>query len=119
MSRSTLRADCPAMLGLVAPSRNSLRSLRSLHSNKRDESDHEARWRARPRALRFSAAHRRRSGRPPAALPESTSECLTNERHYAVERTNACTQLRRRATASEVPVAAAEYMRRVSNEIST
>jgi hypothetical protein len=37
------------------PSRNSLRSLRSLRSNNRDESDREARSRARPRALRSSA----------------------------------------------------------------
>jgi hypothetical protein len=39
------------------PSRNSLRSLRSLRSNNRDESEHDARWRARPRALCSSAPH--------------------------------------------------------------
>ena len=43
MRRSALRADSPAVLGLVAPSRNSLRSLRSLRSNRRDESDLDAR----------------------------------------------------------------------------
>ena len=39
------------------PSRNSLHSLRSLRSNSRDESEHDARSRARPRALRSSAPH--------------------------------------------------------------
>ena len=39
------------------PSRNSLHSLRSLRSDNRDESEHDARWRARPRALRSSAPH--------------------------------------------------------------
>ena len=38
-----VRADCPALLGLVAPSQNSLRSLRSLQSNSCDKSDHDAR----------------------------------------------------------------------------
>ncbi len=38
LERSALCADCPAVLGLAAPSPNSLRSLRSLHSNNRDES---------------------------------------------------------------------------------
>ncbi|WP_292456113.1 hypothetical protein, partial [Methylibium sp.] len=41
--RSALRVDCAALLGLVAPSRNSLRSLRSLRSDNRDESVDEAR----------------------------------------------------------------------------
>jgi len=41
--RSSLRCDCPALLGSVAPSRNSLRSLRSLRSDRHAESDHEAR----------------------------------------------------------------------------
>ena len=39
LERSALRSDCPAMLGLVAPSQISLRSLRSLRSNNCDESD--------------------------------------------------------------------------------
>jgi hypothetical protein len=41
--RSVLRTDSPAMLGLAAPSPNSLRDLRSLRSDSVDESDHEAR----------------------------------------------------------------------------
>src|SRR5205085_6133469 len=55
VGRSTLRADCTAMLGLAAPSRNSLRSLRSLRSDRRAESDHEARCARGPQALRFSS----------------------------------------------------------------
>ena len=43
LERSSLRADCPAMLGPVSPARNSLRSLRSLRSNNRAESDHDSR----------------------------------------------------------------------------
>ena len=43
LERSSLRADCPAMLGLVAPSHNSLRSLRSLRSDTCDESDIDSR----------------------------------------------------------------------------
>ena len=53
------------MLGLVAPSRNSLRSLRSLRSNSRAESDHEARC-ARGHE---TSASRRRKGALPAARP--------------------------------------------------
>jgi hypothetical protein len=47
------RLPCDARAGVA--SRNSLRSLRSLRSDSRDESDHEARWRAPTPALRFSA----------------------------------------------------------------
>jgi hypothetical protein len=63
------------MLGLVAPSRNSLRELRSLRSDSRDESEHEARCargheplRYLRTGLRFSAAQRRAAGHPPAPL---------------------------------------------------
>jgi hypothetical protein len=59
----------PAVLGLVAPSPNSLRSLRSLHSNSRDESVVEARCARGPQALRSSAAQRRCAGCPPEPLP--------------------------------------------------
>jgi len=38
-----LRIDFPAMLGLVAPSQNSLRELSSLRSDNRDESEVDAR----------------------------------------------------------------------------
>ncbi len=60
----------PAVLGLVAPSQNSLRSLCSLHSNSRDESVVDARCARGPRALRSSAAQRRCAGCPPEPLPK-------------------------------------------------
>ena len=41
--RSALRADSPAMLGLAAPSQNSLRALRALRSDNRDESEDNSR----------------------------------------------------------------------------
>ena len=66
--RSPLRSDSPPMLGLAAPSQNSLRSLRSLHSNSCDEPDHDPRcarghkpWPCRPRRAR-------RPGRSPGAI---------------------------------------------------
>ena len=68
MRRPVLRPGSPAMLGLVTPSQNSLRELRSLRSNNCDETEHEARCARGPRALRFSASHRRPGGDPPAAL---------------------------------------------------
>ena len=43
VTRAVLRTDSPAMLGLAAPSPNSLRDLRSLRSNSVDESDNDAR----------------------------------------------------------------------------
>jgi hypothetical protein len=60
------------------PSRNSLHSLRSLRSNNRDESDHDARSRARPRALRSSAPH--------MSLPAHTHPRLCRH-HRAFRRT--------------------------------
>ena len=68
MRRPVLRPGSPAMLGLVTPSQNSLRELRSLRSNNCDETEHEARCARGPRALRFSASHRRPGSGPPAAL---------------------------------------------------
>ena len=56
----------PAMLAFVAPSHNSLRSLRSLCSNTCDESEHEAREYARGHE---SSASRRRKGALPATRP--------------------------------------------------
>jgi len=35
------RADCPSVLGLAPASRNSLRALQALRSDKRDENDDE------------------------------------------------------------------------------
>ena len=63
--RALAARGCPAMLGLAAPSQNSLRSLRSLRSNSRDESEHEARC-ARGHK---PCASRRRKGALPAARP--------------------------------------------------
>jgi hypothetical protein len=58
--RSALWADCAVLLGLGAASRNSLRELRSLRSDNRDESDHEARCRApAPNPALLAAAHAR------------------------------------------------------------
>ena len=66
LERSTLRFDCPAMLGLVAASHNSLRSLRSLRSNTCDESDIDSRC-ARGHE---PCASRRSTGAPrPARTP--------------------------------------------------
>ena len=50
---ASLRLHCAARSGVAPP--NSLRSLRSLRSNSRGESDHEARWRAPTPALRCSS----------------------------------------------------------------
>ena len=60
-----LRGGCPAMLGLLAPSRNSLRSLRSLRSDRRDESVDEARV---ARSQQPCASRRRRFA-PPTPRP--------------------------------------------------
>ncbi len=62
------RADCLAVLGLAAASRNSLRSLRSLRSDSRDENEHEraSRW---PQALRSSAPQRRATRCPHRPVP--------------------------------------------------
>ena len=68
--RSGLRPDCSALLAHAGPALNSRRSLRSLCSDKRAESDHEARCARGPRVLRCSTlgsscpAHRPRH-RPP------------------------------------------------------
>jgi len=63
---ASLRLPCDARAH--GPSRNSLRSLRSLRSDNRDESVHEARCRARPRALRFSAPLMRAPASPSPPL---------------------------------------------------
>ena len=69
---ASLRVPCGARSS--GPSHNSLRSLRSLRSNRCDESDDEARqMRARPEALRSSAAPIRPAQAPPAALPAAAS----------------------------------------------
>jgi len=64
-------ADCAALLGPVAASHNLLRELRSLRSNKCDESVHEARCARAPRALRCSPWHRRTTGQPPTAKQQA------------------------------------------------
>lgn len=68
MGRPALCAGSPAVLGLMNPSRNSLRSLRSLRSNSRDESEHVARCARGSRALCSSAPHRRAPAGPTAPL---------------------------------------------------
>ncbi len=76
--RSALWADCAVLLGLVAASQNSLRSLCSLRSDSCDESDHEARC-ARSHE---PCAARRRTGAAPAARPRLCSDsarCLWKE----------------------------------------
>jgi len=79
LRRSALRSDCPAMLGLAAPSRNSLRSLRSasLKQPRRVRGRSASRG---PRALRFSAPHTRTATCPPAPLlkrwwPSTSNAC--------------------------------------------
>jgi hypothetical protein len=67
---AALRLPCDARA--PGPSHNSLRSLRSLRSDRCDESVHEARWRARPGALRFSALRRRATTSPGAPLRAAT-----------------------------------------------
>ena len=66
--RSPLRGDCTAVLGLAAPLRNSRRSLRSLWSNRRNESVHEARCARGPQALCSSPPHRRAQRQPSPGL---------------------------------------------------
>jgi hypothetical protein len=65
------------------PSRNSLRSLRSLRSDNRDESVHEARCRARPWALRFSAPLMRAPASPSPPLPGSVGMPTVARRHLS------------------------------------
>ena len=59
-------AGCAAVLRLVAPLRNFRRSLRSLWSDRRNESDHEARCARRPQGC----APRRRTLTPAQAGPQ-------------------------------------------------
>jgi hypothetical protein len=68
MRWSPLRVDSAAMLEPTAPSRNSLRALRALRSNRRAEFDDEARCARGPRILRFSAPHRRAATCPGTPL---------------------------------------------------
>jgi hypothetical protein len=66
------RADCPSVLGLAAPSRNSLRAVPALRSDKRDENVDEraSRWAASP--ARLGAPQARRT-RPPQAWGDEPS----------------------------------------------
>jgi hypothetical protein len=68
------RADFPSVLGLAAPSRNSLRALRALRSDKRGESGDEraSRWAASP--ARLGAPQARHTG-PPHALGDELLVC--------------------------------------------
>jgi hypothetical protein len=71
LERSSLRDDCAAVLGAGVAPPNSLRSLRSLRSDSRGESVHEARCARRPRPLRSSPFHR--SPRQPHPAPGAGS----------------------------------------------
>ncbi len=77
------RADFPSVLGLAAPSRNSLRARWALRSDKRDESVYEraSRWAASP--ARLGAPQARRTG-PPHALGDELLVCgeLSAVRHF-------------------------------------
>ena len=84
LERSALRSDCPAMLGLVAPSQNSLRSLRSLRSNSRGESEDEARCARRPQAC-AARRHRNRPRRVPPAARQRLG-CLYREPNLPLQR---------------------------------
>ncbi len=64
---AALRVPCDARLPGLWP--NSLRSLRSLRSNRRPQACSQGALRARPGTLRFSAAPIRPTCVPPAALP--------------------------------------------------
>ena len=83
VGRSVLRTDCAVLLGLAAPLRNSLRALRALRSDKRDESVDEraSRWAASP--ARLGAPQARRTG-PPHALGDELLVCgeLSAVRHF-------------------------------------
>jgi hypothetical protein len=68
------------------PAQNSLRDLRSLRSNNCAESDHEARIRARPQALRSSAPHMRAATRPHTPLWERCRHLWRRERTRLPER---------------------------------
>ena len=74
---AALRVPCGARSR--GPSRNSLHSLRSLRSDGRDESEQNARWRARPRALCSSAPH--------MSLPTHTHPRLCPSHHALCRRT--------------------------------
>ena len=62
------RADCLAVLGPAAASRNSLRALRALRSDNRGQNDHEARCARRPPGC----APRRPRDRPRRCAPATT-----------------------------------------------
>ena len=68
---ASLRVPCDARVPGLWP--NSLRSLRSLRSNRRPQVRLRSALRARPGTLRFSAAPIRPAQAPPAALPATQS----------------------------------------------
>jgi hypothetical protein len=80
--RSTLRFDFPVLLGLAAPSQNSLRSLRSLRSNNCDESVDDSRCARGPQALRCSAHQKARCGLPDTRLC-GCARCVCIEHHHS------------------------------------
>ncbi len=74
---ASLRLRCGARPDVASP--NSLRSLRSLRSNIRDESDHEARCARRHQG----SAPRRPTDRPQRALPAALDRGFSGRRKHA------------------------------------
>jgi hypothetical protein len=77
--RPARRAGCPAVLGLQAPTPNSLRAPRALRSNSGVESALEARCARGPEALRASATRRRTATHhlPPWGSGAGVRQCST------------------------------------------
>jgi hypothetical protein len=95
--RSPLRSDSPAMLGLVAASRNSLCSVRSRRSNSRDESVVDARcarghepWPCRPRRARGPAARQAQTVHLDCLCPGLPSRRLAGAPRPARARLGCC-----------------------------
>jgi hypothetical protein len=89
------RLHCDARTRVVP--QNSLRSLRSLRSDSRGKSVHEARWRAPTLALRFS---------PPQKSPPADSACRDKHRWWPAGRTPTLIQQRRARAAGRACEAA-------------
>ena len=87
------RLHCDARARVVP--QNSLRSLRSLRSDSRGKSVHEARWRAPTPALRFSS---------PQKSPPADSACRDNPQRWPASRTPAAVQQRRTRAGGGAPL---------------
>ncbi len=87
------RLHCDARARVVP--QNSLRDLRSLRSNSRGKSDHEARWRAPTLALRFSS---------PQKSPPAGSACREVHRWFVSPRRPPLVQQRRARAGGGAPL---------------